>query len=149
MVHAFDLKYRGDVAHILPYGIFTIPECSMAGESEESLKQKGIPYVVGRATYANNARGRIIGDDKGFLKLIFGLDDMKLLGVHVIGEQATELVHVGLIVLLVGQTADLFIQTCFNYPTLTELYKYAAYDALGNRAQLLRDLEKDLAPPPA
>jgi NAD(P) transhydrogenase len=145
MVHAFDLKYRGDVAHILPYGIFTIPECSMAGDSEEALKQKGTPYVAGRATYANNARGRIIGDDKGFLKLLFRFDDMKLLGVHVIGEQATELVHVGLTALLAEQTADLFIQTCFNYPTLTELYKYAAYDALGNRALILRDRDKATA----
>jgi NAD(P) transhydrogenase len=142
MVHAFDLKYRGDVAMILPYGIYTIPECSMAGETEESLEEKGIPYVAGRATYANNARGRIIGDDKGMLKLLFGLEDKKLLGVHVIGEQATELVHVGLTALLSGQTTDLFIQTCFNYPTLTELYKYAAYDALGNRAMLLRDRSK-------
>ncbi len=139
MVHAFDLKYRGDVARILPYGIYTIPECSMAGETEESLKQNGTPYVAGRATYANNARGRIIGDDKGFLKLLFALDDLKLLGVHVIGEQATELVHVGLTALLAGQTADLFIETCFNYPTLTELYKYAAYDALGCRAAMLRE----------
>ncbi len=139
MVHAFDLKYRGDVAQILPYGIYTIPECSMAGESEDALKEKGIPYVVGKATYANNARGKIIGDDKGFLKLLFAVDDMKLLGVHVIGEQATELVHVGLIALLAGKTADLFIETCFNYPTLTELYKYAAYDALGCRAKLLCD----------
>jgi NAD(P) transhydrogenase len=139
MVHAFDLKYRGDVARILPYGIFTIPECSMAGETEESLHHKGIAYVAGRATYANNARGRIIGDDKGILKLLFAVDDMKLLGVHVIGEQATELVHVGLTALLAGQTADLFIETCFNYPSLTELYKYATYDALGCRAAMLRE----------
>jgi NAD(P) transhydrogenase len=142
MVHAFDLKYRGDIARILPYGIFTIPECSMAGETEESLQQKGVAHVAGRATYANNARGRIIGDDKGFLKLLFALDDMKLLGVHVIGEQATELVHVGLTALLAGQTADLFIETCFNYPTLTELYKYAAYDALGCRAALRRQANR-------
>ena len=142
MVHAFDLKYRGDIALILPYGIYTIPECSMAGETEDSLKQRNIPYVAGRATYANNARGRIIGDDKGFLKLLFGLEDKKLLGVHVIGEQATELVHVGLTALLAGQTTDIFIQTCFNYPTLTELYKYAAYDALGNRAEIFRDRAK-------
>jgi len=138
MVHAFDLKYRGDVAQILPYGIYTIPECSMAGDTEETLQYKGIPYIAGRATYANNARGRIIGDDKGFLKLLFAHDDMRLLGVHVIGEQATELVHVGLTALLAGQTADIFIQTCFNYPTLTELYKYATYDALGARAILRR-----------
>jgi NAD(P) transhydrogenase len=139
MVHAFDLKYKDSVAHILPFGIYTIPECSMAGETEESLQTKGIPYVAGKATYSSNARGHIIGDEKGFLKLLFRLDDMRLLGVHVIGEQATELVHVGLTALLLEQTADLFIQTCYNYPTLTELYKYAAYDALGKRATKLQE----------
>ncbi|MHC5537807.1 FAD-dependent oxidoreductase, partial [Singulisphaera rosea] len=137
MVDAFDLKYKSSVATILPYGIYTIPECSMAGETEESLKAAGVSYVVGKATYAANARGRIIGDDKGFLKLLFRTDDMKLLGVHMIGEQATELIHVGLTALLLNQNADIFIQTCYNYPTLTEVYKYAAYDALGRRAKLV------------
>ena len=137
MVHAFDLKYRGHVSPILPVGIYTIPEVSMAGETEEALKAKGIEYVSGKATYASNARGHIIGDAKGFLKLLFKLDDMTLVGVHVIGEQATELVHVGLIALLLKQPAELFVQTCFNYPTLTELYKYAAYDAMGKRARAL------------
>ena len=131
MNHAFGLGYKSDVAAILPYGIYTIPECSMAGETEETLKTKGIPYVAGRARYVDNARGHIIGDEKGFLKLLFHRDTMKLLGVHVIGEQATELIHVGLTALLLDQAADLFIKTCYNYPTLTELYKYAAYDALG------------------
>ncbi len=135
MVHAFDLKYKKDIAPILPFGIFTIPECSMAGETEESLQEKNIPYVVGRARYANNARGQIIGDQDGFLKLIFREDDMKLVGVHMIGEQATEVIHVGLTALLTGAGADLFVQGCYNYPTLTEIYKYATYDALGARAR--------------
>lgn len=138
MVNAFDLKYKDRVATILPYGIYTIPECSMAGETEEGLTAKGIPYVVGKATYDSNARGQIIGDRHGFLKLLFGRDDMKLLGVHVIGEGATELVHVGLTALLLGQGAHLFIETCYNYPTLSELYKYAAYDALGRKARMAR-----------
>ncbi|HMB03172.1 MAG TPA: Si-specific NAD(P)(+) transhydrogenase [Isosphaeraceae bacterium] len=142
MVHAFDLKYKSDVAFVLPYGIYTIPECSMAGETEEALRKAGVKYVVGKATYATNARGHIIGDEKGFLKLIFRFDDMKLLGVHVIGEQATELVHVGLTALLLEKGADLFIQTCYNYPTLTELYKYATYDALGRRARMLNQESK-------
>ncbi len=137
IVHAFELKYKSDVAAILPYGIYTIPECSMAGDTEETLKKNGVKYVAGIATYAANARGHIIGDANGFLKLIFRFDDMKLLGVHVIGEQATELVHVGLTALLMEKGADLFINTCFNYPTLTELYKYATYDALGKRARAL------------
>ena len=133
MVHAFDLKYKSAVAPILPYGIYTIPECSVAGETEESLQKQNIPYVAGRARYENNPRGQIIGDRDGFLKLLFREDDMRLMGVSVIGEQATELVHIGLIALLQEATAELFIQTCFNYPTLSELYKYATYDALGKR----------------
>jgi NAD(P) transhydrogenase len=135
MVHAFDLKYKTNLANILPYGIYTIPECSVAGESEESLVKKQIPYIVGRTRYSANARGQIIGDKDGLLKLIFREEDMKLLGVHVFGEQASELVHVGLTALLVGAGADLFIHTCFNYPTLSEMYKYATYDALGQRAK--------------
>jgi len=137
MVHAFDLKYKTDVAHILPFGIYTIPECSMAGDTAESLQEKGIDYVVGRARYRTNARGQIIGDDEGFLKLIFDFEEMNLLGVHIIGEQASELVHVGLTALLTKATSDLFIQTCFNYPALSEVYKYATYDALGAKARRL------------
>ena len=134
MVHAFDLEYKTTLAHILPFGIYTIPECSMAGETEEGLTEKKIDYVAGRARYDANGRGQIIGDSDGFLKLLFATEDMRLLGVHVIGEQASELVHVGLTALLTEASADLFIQTCYNYPTLTELYKYATYDALGKRA---------------
>ncbi len=134
MVHAFDLKYKSSVSSILPYGIYTIPECSMAGETEESLTKQQIPYIVGRARYDQNGRGQIIGDDQGFLKLIFRADDMTLAGVHVFGEQASELVHVGVLALLVRAGADVFIQMCQNYPTLSELYKYATYDAMGRRA---------------
>ena len=133
MVHAFDLEYKTELAHVLPYGIYTIPECSMAGATEEFLNKENIDYVVGRATYQSNSRGQIIGDQDGFLKLIFCKEDMKLLGVHVIGEAASELVHVDLTALLTGAGADLFIQTCYNYPTLSEMYKYATYDALGER----------------
>lgn len=135
MVHAFDLKYKNKLASVLPYGIYTIPECSMAGETEESATAKKIPYVVGKAPFKSNARGQIIGEKEGFLKLLFHADDMKLIGVHVIGEQASELVHIGLSALLLGGCSDLFIQTCFNYPTLGETYKYATYDALGKRAK--------------
>lgn len=135
MVHAFDLQYKTTLAPILPYGIYTIPECSMAGETEIALKEKGVDYVVGRARYDANARGQIIGDEDGFMKLVFGADDMKLLGIQIIGENASELIHIGLLGLLSGATADLFIQTCFNYPTLGEMYKYATYDALGAKAK--------------
>ena len=138
MVHAFALHYKEGVAPILPCGIFTIPECSMVGETEESLAQQKIPYVVGKASYERNARGQIIGEQSGLLKLLFHEESMRLLGVHMIGEGATELIHVGLTALLLKAGAEIFIQSCYNYPTLTELYKYAAYDALGQRAQRLQ-----------
>lgn len=134
MVHAFNLKYKTQLAHILPYGIYTIPECSMAGETEESLRQKNIAYIAGKTRYASNARGQIIGEKDGFLKLLFRAEDMKLLGVHMIGEQATEIIHIGLTALQTGADSDLFINTCYNYPTLSEMYKYATYDAMGRRA---------------
>jgi NAD(P) transhydrogenase len=130
MSHAFDFKYKDRLAAILPYGIYTIPECSMAGETQDSLTKAGVDYVCGHAYYKTNARGEIIGDQDGFLKLLFRAEDMKLLGVHIIGEQASELVHIGLTALLAGGTADLFLATCYNYPTLSEIYKYATYSAL-------------------
>ena len=105
----------------------------MAGETEAALREKGIDFVVGRSRYADLARGKIIGDQTGFLKLIFRRDDMRLLGVHVMGEQATELIHVGLIALMAEAGAELFNRACFNYPTLGDLYKYATYDALIQR----------------
>jgi NAD(P) transhydrogenase len=144
MTHAFGFRFLDEkkiesLAHTLPYGIYTIPECSMAGDTEESLKEKNTPYVVGRASYGQNARGQIIGDDEGFLKLLFRMPDMKLLGVHVIGEQATEIVHIGLMGLMTDAGAEMYIQTCFNYPTLSELYKYATFDALGARDRKLKE----------
>ncbi len=129
MCHAFHTGYKTDLAPILPTGIYTIPEVSMVGAAEEDLKAKGVDYVVGRASYAHCARGEIIGDQTGFLKLIFRRDDMKLLGVHVIGEQATEVVHVGVIAMLADATAELFNRSCFNFPTLGDLYKIATYNA--------------------
>ncbi len=133
MCHAFDLKYKTALAPILPYGIYTIPEVSAAGETEASARKKGMDVVAGRASFAANARGQIIGEQHGFLKLVFARDTMRLVGVHVIGEAASELVHIGLTAMLAGQGADLFIQTCYNYPTLSEAYKYATYDAMGRR----------------
>jgi NAD(P) transhydrogenase len=132
--HAFGLKYKQRVASLLPMGIYTIPEISAAGETEESCKEKGIEYCVGRALYENNARGHITGDTAGMLKLIFSPTDRKLLGLSMIGESSTELVHIGMMVLDNGLTIDEFIEQVFNYPTLSETYKYAAYDGLGNLA---------------
>lgn len=132
--HAFGFKYKQRVASMLPMGIYTIPEISAAGETEESCKENKIEYCVGRAHYDNNARGHIIGDTAGMLKLIFARENRKLLGVSLIGEGATELIHVGLAILDTGGSIDEFIQQVFNYPTLSEMYKYAAYDGLGNLA---------------
>jgi NAD(P) transhydrogenase len=134
VVHAFGLTFKDEMAPILPTGIYTIPEASMVGETEASLKEKGVDVAVGRARYADLPRGEIIGDQNGFLKLVFRREDMRLLGVHVIGEQATELIHIGLVALLAEADVDLFNRACFNYPTLGDLYKYAAYDALARRA---------------
>ena len=133
--HAFDNSFKKNIASILPTGIYTIPEASMAGETEASLQEKKIDYLVGRARYADNPRGQIIGDETGFLKLIFRRDDLRLLGVHVVGEQATEVVHIGLMALLAGADAEIFNRACFNYPTLGDLYKYAAYDAMLQKFQ--------------
>ncbi len=132
--HAFGFKYKQRVASMLPMGIYTIPEISAAGETEESCKEKKIDFCVGRALYSNNARGHIVGDTAGLLKLIFARADRKLLGVSIIGEIATELIHIGMTVLDKGLTIDEFIEQVFNYPTLSETYKYAAYDGLGNLA---------------
>ena len=107
----------------------------MVGETEASLREKGIAFVAGRANYADLPRREIIGDETGFLKLLFRREDMRLLGVHVIGEQATELAHIGLVAMLAEAGADLFNHACFNYPTLGNLYKYATYDALSQPTQ--------------
>jgi NAD(P) transhydrogenase len=134
MVHAFNLKYKTRVASILPYAIYTIPEVATVGLSEEDCKKQGIDYGTGRASYRNNARGQIIGDIKGMIKLTFEKDSKKLLGVHIVGENASELLHVGMIVMQFGGTISAFIDCVFNFPTLGEAYKYAAYDGLGNLA---------------
>jgi NAD(P) transhydrogenase len=128
--HACGSTFLTEVTAVLPTGIYTIPEVSSAGETEPGLRAKGIDYVVGRADYAQTPRGKIIGDRVGFLKLLFRRDDLKLLGVHVIGEQASEIVHIGLLALMTGGGAELFLRTCFNYPTLGEAYKLATHDAL-------------------
>lgn len=126
--HAFNLRVRSGPPKLLPTGIYTIPEVSMVGETEKSLIEHRVDYVIGRAAYENNVRGRIIGD-AGFLKLLFRRSDMKLLGVHILGEHATELAHIGMIAMMFDATVDLFDDACFNLPTLSELYKEAAYDA--------------------
>jgi len=135
MCQAFDLKFKEKVAAEFPYGLYTIPEVSMIGETEESAAKKGLEFEVGRARYGDNARGQIIGDLKGMVKLLFTVADKKIIGVHIVGERATELVHIGMTVMHYGGTLDDFICMVFNFPTLSELFKYAAYDGLGKLAR--------------
>ena len=141
--HAFEMDLTAHASGLLPTGVYTIPEVSMVGETEEALVKAGVDHVIGRAPYFSTARGRIIGDSDGFLKLLFRREDMKLLGVHAIGEQATELVHIGLMVLITGTGAKIFDEACFNIPTLGNLYKVATLHAL---ATARRDANGSSAP---
>lgn len=113
-----------------PYGIYTIPEISFVGRNEDELTEKGVPYEIGKAQYREIARGQIVGDSIGRMKLIFHRDTRELLGVHIIGEGAVELVHIGQAVLSLGGKIDYFVDTVFNYPTLAECYKNAAFDGI-------------------
>ena len=127
--HAFGLACE-TATHLLPYGIYTIPEISMVGRNEDDLTRDGVPYEIGVARYREIARGQIIGDTVGMLKLLFHSETRELLGVHVIGEGATELVHIGQAVMAHGGKLDYFVDAVFNYPTLAECYKVAALAAL-------------------
>ena len=127
--HAFGVK-ADSVPQLFPYGIYTIPEISMVGRNEQELTEKDVPYEVGKAQYREIARGQIIGDSTGLLKLIFHLETRKLLGVHIIGEGASELIHIGQAVLAFEGKVDYFVEIVFNYPTLAECYKTAAFDGV-------------------
>jgi NAD(P) transhydrogenase len=118
------------VPELFPYGIYSVPEISMVGRTEEDLTRQDVPYEVGKAHYREIARGQIIGDSTGLLKLIFHSESRELLGVHILGEGASELVHIGQAVMAFGGKIDYFINTVFNYPTLAECYKTAAFDGI-------------------
>lgn len=144
MVNAFDLKYKEHIIDLLPFGLYTIPECSMVGETEASARRKGISYVVGRASFRTNVRAALMGDDVGFLKLMFRADDMRLIGAHMLGPEAIELINIAVVAMQAGGTQQTFIDACFNFPSLADLYKYATYDAL-QRHQLGRIVTPDAA----
>ncbi|MBI3272938.1 MAG: Si-specific NAD(P)(+) transhydrogenase [Planctomycetes bacterium] len=129
--HAFDFAYKTRVSPVLPFAVYTIPEFSMVGKTEEDLKKEGTPYLVGRCPYAGVDRGQILGELSGLVKLIFHPEDKRLLGAHILGESASELIHLGAACLQVGGTIDHFIDAVYNYPSISEAYKYAAYDGLG------------------
>ncbi|HSB54867.1 MAG TPA: FAD-dependent oxidoreductase, partial [Gemmatimonadales bacterium] len=119
----------GQMAQHFPIGIYAIPEISMVGETERELTDRKVPYEVGVARYREIARGQILGDESGFFKMLFHREDRRLLGVHIIGTGATELLHIGQTVYGLGGGLDYFLQTVFNYPTLAECYKVAALNA--------------------
>ncbi|MFA9420914.1 MAG: Si-specific NAD(P)(+) transhydrogenase [Gammaproteobacteria bacterium] len=126
--HAFDAEVHSQ-PELFPYGIYSVPEISMVGLTEKECTAKGISYEIGIARFRETARGQILGLREGMLKMLFSIETQKLLGVHIVGEGATELVHIGQAVIALGGTLDYFVQTVFNYPTLAEAYKVAALDA--------------------
>ena len=125
---AFDEPVHSLLA-LQPIGIYTIPEISYCGQSEDDLTRSSVPYEVGISRYRELARGQIVGDSYGMLKLLVSTDSRQLLGVHVFGTNATELVHIGQAIMTCGGTVDHLVDTVFNYPTLSESYKIAALDA--------------------
>jgi len=133
--HAFDKPVHSNPAEY-PYGIYTIPEISFIGKTEEQLTDEDVPYEVGVAYYREIARGQIRGDTTGRLKIIFHRETKELLGVHIIGEGAAELLHIGQAVLILKGTVEYFVDTVFNYPTLAECYKAAAFNGLNKLARL-------------
>ncbi len=132
IVHAFKLKYKERLSPFLPLAVYAIPEFSSVGLTEDECKTRNIPYLIGRAYYEENARGQIIGDMSGMIKLVFSPLDKKLLGAHIIGEQASELIHIASHVMMKKGKIDTFIEAVYNYPTLAGSYENAAYDGLAN-----------------
>lgn len=137
VTHAFGLPATARVAAVSPLAVYSIPEIAMVGLTEDAALEQGIPYLVGRSYYEKSPRGQIIGDMTGMLKLVFSPHDKKLLGAHHIGELASELVHIGAQVMAENGTIDAFIDAVYNYPSLADSYKYAAYDGLGRHDQWL------------
>lgn len=125
-----------------PYGIYAVPEISTCGLSEEEVKERGIPYECGIARFRETSRGHIMGLDSGLLKMIFSLKTRRLLGVHIIGEGATELVHIGQAVLNLKGTVEYFVENTFNYPTLAEAYKIAGLDAWNRMGEIKQEAPK-------
>ncbi|HEU5033916.1 MAG TPA: Si-specific NAD(P)(+) transhydrogenase [Mycobacteriales bacterium] len=133
--HAFALPFKTAVDAVPPLGVYTLPELASVGASERSARDAGVDCAIGRATFSGNVRATIAGDTEGFLKLVFRRDDRRLLGVHIFGDHAVDLVHHGQAVLHFGGSIDYFIDATYNVPTLTEAYKYAAYDGLARLSQ--------------
>jgi NAD(P) transhydrogenase len=130
MCRAFDIPFKESLDPVIPTGIYTLPEIAMVGVTEDAAREAGEDVETGRARFEDNARARIAGSADGLLKLVFRRSDQQLLGAHILGEEATELIHVAQAVLHKGGIIDEFIDTTFNFPTRADAYKYAAYDGL-------------------
>jgi len=128
--HMFGIDFKKKIAATIPMGIYTIPGISSVGMTEEEAAKAGVDCVVGTASFRDNARARMLGDEHGMLKCVFDRATRRLIGATVLGEQATEIVHIAQFVIAADGTLDQFINACFNYPSLSEMYKYAAYSAL-------------------
>jgi NAD(P) transhydrogenase len=126
------------MGHLFPFGIYSIPEISFVGKTERELTDAGIAYEVGVSRYRELARGQIIGDHHGMLKILVSCDDHRILGVHALGTSATELVHVGQTVIGLDGTVEYLVNAVFNYPTLAESYKVAALDAVNKMREVGR-----------
>ena len=133
--YALDIPFKQTVDPLVPFGVYAVPECAMVGLTEDQARREGIRYAVGRGRFADNSRAAIAGTTDGMVKLVVDRDTRKLLGVHVVGESATELVHQGQAVLHFGGTVDYFIHATFDVPTMSDAYKYAAYDCLQDLAR--------------
>lgn len=131
-----------DPPQYFPYGIYAVPEISTCGLTEQEVQQRGIPYECGIAHFRETSRGHIMGLDTGLLKMIFSLKTRRLLGVHIVGEGATELVHIGQAVLNLRGTVEYFVENTFNYPTLAEAYKIAGLDAWNRMGELKAEIKK-------
>jgi NAD(P) transhydrogenase len=129
--HAFNIPGPRGRTEMLPFAIYTIPEISFIGSTEEELRKKAVDYVVGNGRYEMNPRGQILGDTDGLLKLLFETESLRLLGVHVIGTSASELIHIGQAFLRSQADAWIIAETLYNYPTLSDLYRHAALEAIG------------------
>jgi NAD(P) transhydrogenase len=132
VAHIFQTQDLDHLPSHFPYGIYTIPEVSMVGITEEEATKRGLNYCVGKARYSDMPRGKILGAKSGFLKLIFSKDELRIIGVHIIGHMATELIHYGVMLVEEKKSLPDLIGQVFNFPTLHELYKYAGYDGLSN-----------------
>jgi NAD(P) transhydrogenase len=133
--HAFGIPFKQTVDQVAPIGVYSIPEAAMVGMTEEAARERGIDYEVGRAWFERNTRATISGATDGLIKLVFRRDDRTLLGVHILGDSAAEMIHQGQAVIHYGGTIDYFIDATFNVPTASEAYKYAAYDGLQQLAK--------------